>query len=141
MATNWIPYDGSDEQIAEIQQSNGFVIRREGRLDSPILKSGHDGLYNGAERFYLSDEITHYLICNPHPLADMISRQAYTGQPVWIKVKHYAEHPVVMSTKPNWNIPNAEYSFTPFDSNSPEFDGIKNGAAMPNPNPFKYVEK
>ena len=67
-------------------------------------------------------EVTNYLICNPHPLADMIERWARTGQPAWIKTfieMPYAGLPILderiqKTNKPDWNIPGAEYSFTPF---------------------------
>lgn len=55
---------------------------------------------------------------NPHPYADMICQQARTGQPVYIRHKGNVDinlyHREVTNT-PNWNIPNAEYSFTQFE--------------------------
>jgi hypothetical protein len=75
----------------------------------------------------------YYLICNPHPRADMICQQARTGQPVWVKlsavpnsmhthiinntcdiVLSRASYSVFVTCKPVWDIPDAEYSFTPF---------------------------
>ena len=74
----------------------------------------------------LTNNTTHYLICNPHPLACMICLQALTGQPVFIKlhgevgvlgfefdIVDYENH-IIRTTKPNWNIPEADYSFVPF---------------------------
>ena len=66
----------------------------------------------------LSNTVTHYLICNPRPHAKMIKQWAQTGQPVWIrecrspgaKTRSF----VYETYNPDWNIPGAEYSFTPF---------------------------
>lgn len=116
----WKKYDGTDEQIAEIENYKGDV--------AGIFKSGHQTLRSSlfADDFheYLKcGSITHYLLCNPHPLADMIARQAHTGQPVWVRTymdSDYAGLPIVdaliqVTTAPDWNIPNAEYRFTPFE--------------------------
>ena len=101
----WKEWNGSDEQIAEIKNTkDGYVLRK----------------IDGKEVFFLSLEfrpnlsnVTHYLICKRHPLADMIIRQAETGQEVYIRwVNITCGHCV--TTTPDWNIPNAEYSFTEF---------------------------
>lgn len=121
ITSEWKEYTGSDEQIAEIVNCKTDVLCR---------------YSNGGERLkssmFIGDwkhkYLTHYLICNPHPLADMIIRQAQTGQPVWIKfpynntidvssyefIKHDLGYSYHVTTTPDWNIPNAEYSFTPF---------------------------
>ncbi len=116
--TNWTEYTGSDEQIAEISScKNGIVFKYEGGRE--IINYQFDESTN-----FILPLPTHYLICNPHPLADMICKQAKTGQPVWIKQKcngnllDYA----LGTTAPDWNIPNAEYSFTPFEKDI-EFKG------------------
>lgn len=120
--TEWKKYEGTDEQIAEIHNSeNGFIVRSHDGRESYI---NHINIHWTSKRIinYLSTA-THYLICNPHPLKDMISRQAQTGQPVWIKITidcEYAGLPikdisVQVTTTPDWNIPGAEYSFTPFE--------------------------
>jgi len=73
-----------------------------------------------------------YLICTPHPYADMICQWARTGQPVYVRItedgdknefpelsefiesiKHVETY---CTNTPDWNIPGAEYSFTPFKS-------------------------
>jgi len=107
----WKEYTGSSDHIAEMKNSkDGYMLRK----------------INGKEVFFLSVEfrpnlanVTHYLICNPHPLADMICQQARTGQPVWIKVNKDScgnrVNVIYVTTTPDWNIPNAEYSFTPFE--------------------------
>ena len=116
----WIEFTGSDEQIAEMKSSeHGYVLRRP-LVDSPIRK----GYVDSRDL----RETTHYLICNPHPLREMIKRQADTGQEVWVKVQpgvgvyippsRYLTtnvRGVFVTTTPDWNIPNAEYSFTPFE--------------------------
>ncbi len=109
--SEWIEYTGSSDHIAEMKNSkDGYMLRK----------------INGKEVFFLSVEfrpnlanVTHYLICNPHPLADMICQQARTGQPVYIKTTIYLEHygdcvSYMETTTPDWNIPNAEYAFTEF---------------------------
>ena len=102
----WKEYTGSDEQIAEITNSRVEIFLKYtngvGRFKS--------SLFVGDWQHPL---LTHYLICNPHQLADMICQQARTGQPVW--VKKYSNSFGYITTEPDWNIPNAEYSFTPFD--------------------------
>lgn len=111
--TEWIKYTGSDEQMAEMNAAirnndNGILIS----LRDKNTKIIYSGLYS-----YKFDK---YLICNRHPLADMICQQARTGQPVWAKsptAKDVLGNPMqyCMYQNINWNIPDAEYSFTPFD--------------------------
>jgi len=143
-AAQWVKYDGSDEQIDEISNTPcGFILRYPTAVQTEIFKrigSSYVGEYIDSRRRILSGDnlkevltkhkITHYLICNPHPLADMIFQQARTGQPVWVKMKSstywaiamrgfdliYQDHvvSVIKSTTPDWNIPGAEYSFTEF---------------------------
>ena len=109
----WIKYSGSDEQIAEMNaairnSNNGILIS----LRDKNTKIIYSGLYS-----YKFDK---YLICNRHPLADMICQQARTGQPVWVRYtlewdRRSDTIETDCTTSPDWNIPNAEYSFTPFD--------------------------
>jgi len=140
----WKEYTGSDEQIAEMRETtNGFILRYSTGVQTEIFKrigSSYVGEYIDSRRRLLSgnnlkevltkNKITHYLICNPHPLADMICQQARTGQPVWVMVPyeegernyefiaHYRNDcgifRIYVTNTPDWNIPNAEYSFTPF---------------------------
>lgn len=122
--SEWEVYTGSDEQIAELNMSNFFLLKLKDNaisyvLQPPLIMSEMD-----------NEVTTHYLICNPHPLADMICQQARTGQPVWvkgdIKVMHHLAHTgnkitsyptytVIETNTPDWNIPGAEYSFTTFE--------------------------
>ena len=77
--------------------------------------------------------LTHYLICQPHPYADLIKIWADTGCPVWVRptkpyefeISDYENHPTtklmvdhkgvyLITTAPDWNIP-GEYRLTPFN--------------------------
>jgi len=111
--TEWKKYNGSDEQIEEILDAkNGFTFRyitTTGLAQSRVYTD-----INEIQRFFRCDEIAEYLICNPHPLEDMICQQARTGQEVWVKDKSHKFCQSVTNT-PDWNIPGAEYSFTPFE--------------------------
>lgn len=122
----WKKYTGSDEQIAEITNSkHGYVFR---------FKNGNELLSWQQYDLQIGNwpgDVKEYLIANPHPLAVMIIRQAQTGQPVWIKTEDWSidvcqyegqlmgkstdTHMVFLTSKPDWNIPNAEYSFTPLE--------------------------
>lgn len=119
----WKEYTGSDEQISEMTLSkNGYILRRKDSVESYILTG--DPKMNEME----SEVTTHYLICDPHPLSDMICKQALTGMKVWIKEAAIKFIPcefggsemvqcvkVTSTAKPDWNITSAEYSFTPFE--------------------------
>ena len=126
--TEWKEYTGSDEQIAEMRHSiHGFVARNED-ADSSIIKVRFNQVFIEGQKDPILPELfpttlkswldaagtTHYLICNPHPLADMICRQARTGQPVWVRIITVGYGAVVMvTTTPDWAL-DAEYSFTEF---------------------------
>ena len=123
--TKWIEYTGSDKQIEEILNSkNGFsYIRDTGDKDikvylSPLTKTYLIGLLSDCKQ---------YLINNQHPYADLIKIWADTGCPVWVRSNNlcYEDNNsnvwerfglyVTSTTKPNWNIPGAEYRLTPFE--------------------------
>ena len=114
--TTWQVYDGSDEQIAEIRNAgNGYVAR---------LTSGKEILIKPGETYHISnpsvEKVTHYWLIPDDPLREMKIRQAQTGQPVWVRVPtsfiRYGYHYITYgaTTTPDWNIPNANYSFSPF---------------------------
>ena len=125
----WIKYDGSDKQIAEINDSvlrHGFILRNRYGSISPVMKQPWHVALIGDK------DTTHYLICKPHPYADLIKIWADTGCPVWVKVTkrndwvryidgvYYKPRAMVHeylepTTKPDWNIPGAEYRLTPFE--------------------------
>ena len=108
--SEWTEYTGSDEQIAEFKNTeNGYVLRKSDDKEVVFLS---------IEYRPNLDNVTHYWIIPDDPLREMKIRQANTGQPVWIRhkgnVDKFLYHHEVTTT-PNWYIPNAEYSFTPFE--------------------------
>ena len=125
--SEWIEYTGSNEQIEEMK--GGFLYRTTSGSQSDIAlnESNFDSIdhlktwMRGA---------THYLAAKPHQYADLIKIWADTGCPVWVKgdikvmshllhtgnkVTPYPTYTVIKTTKPDWNIPGAEYRLTPFE--------------------------
>ena len=127
--SEWIEYTGSNEQIEEMK--GGFLYRTTSGSQSDIAlnESNFDSIdhlktwMRGA---------THYLAAKPHQYADLIKIWADTGSPVWVKVTkrndwvryidgvYYKPRAMVHeylepTTKPDWNIPGAEYRLTPFE--------------------------
>jgi len=136
--SDWKKYTGSDEQIAEMRETiNGFILRDSTGVQTEMFKrigSSYIGEYIDSRRRLLSGnnlkevltkhKITNYLICNPHPYADMICQWARTGQPVWVRqlIRNYTfpecfnnRYDVVVTNTPDWDIPGAEYSLTTFE--------------------------
>ena len=106
---DWKIYNGSDEQIIELQNAeHGFIIKNiYGHLWKEIYFFWHQCPIGS----------THYWLIPADPLREMKVRQAMTGQPVYWRLKK--DNPgliyrVFVTTSPDWNIPNAEYSFTEF---------------------------
>ena len=103
--SEWIEYTGSDDQIEEMRNAeHGFIIRSRGIESKIVHKIDRRGLLVHCDE---------YLICEEHPLADMIERQCRTGQPVYLRVRLGNEWvnckcPIY---RPDWNIPGAEYRF------------------------------
>ncbi len=105
--SSWVKFSGTDEQIAELETAeNGFVVRWKYGKDSSVFYMDTD-----YEAMYGCGKPTHYWIIPADPLREMKIRQAQTGQPVWVKTKHMTG----MTINPYWDIPNAEYSFKPFE--------------------------
>lgn len=119
----WVAYTGSDKQIAELKkQRKGFIYK--------YVEDGKT-LESQIEYFIWQehlDVMTHYWIIPEDPLREMKIRQAQTGQPVWVKRETIKFEPcefggdimvdgiiVQVTTTPDWNILNAEYSFTAFE--------------------------
>lgn len=121
----WIKYDGSPGQLDDITSHVGrgiaYKYGKAGDLfighickDVQVMRN----ILRPAER---------YLICQPHPYADLIKIWADTGCPVWVKHRvtsiipdpmtgyFRSELRVNKTTKPDWNIPGAEYRLTPFE--------------------------
>ena len=128
--SEWIEYTGSDEQIAELGSAKHGFVCRNNETDSGILtiKYGQlfsdqseypilNAMWNGSlKRFVDSNNTTHYWLIPADPLREMKIRQSLTGQPVWWRFSGTSFEPGVRcTTSPDWNIPNAEYSFAPFE--------------------------
>jgi hypothetical protein len=111
MVAQWKEYIGSHEQLTEIDSAKfGFIYRR--KDGSQSLKYVGSAIID----YIPAGDITHYLICEPHQLKELIQRQAETGQPVWCRYTNRMtdERVVYVTTKPDWNHHDYEYSFIPF---------------------------
>lgn len=122
--SEWIEYTGSDEQIEEMK--GGFLYRTTSDSQSDIaLNESHFDSIDHLKTWMRG--ATHYLAAKPHPYADLIKIWADTGCPVWVKHRVTSIIPDPMTgyfrselrvdetTKPDWNIPGAEYRLTPFE--------------------------
>ena len=114
----WIEYTGSDEQFEELASAKTIVRvryanRQEVNRSCRLFKCERDA------KDILQDAIA-YLICQPHPYADIIKTWADTGCMIHVRepidyamtgymYKDYA------TDQPNWNIPNAIFRLTPFE--------------------------
>jgi len=99
MTAQWVKYDGSDEQIAEMRNAkHGFMAKNITSMSSvmsikfnQLFIQGQKGPYlpellgNKLENFLARNNTIEYLICSPQPYADMICQWAHTGQPVWYR--------------------------------------------------------
>lgn len=112
MMAEWKEFTGSDEQIAEMRDATHGWIVEYIDTDEQVCTAISQICFLAPQ---YPEVIRKYLICNLHPLADMICQQAQTCQPVWVKEGKHHNHPFVYVTNdPNWNLQNAEYSFTEF---------------------------
>jgi len=119
--SEWIEYDGSDEQLTML-----LTIPKHFIVDSKLsVFNSPTCLFTNIERTnieWLKNHfrlygVTKFLICEPHRLESMISRQAKTSQPVWIRTKSPRDNHKLLTyktTKPNWFLADAEYRFEPF---------------------------
>ena len=127
--TEWKEYTGINEQIAEIRHAkHGYILRGKYKPGTEACFTYNDRIH---DYFVLDGPIKNYKvdywIIPDDPLREMKIRQARTGQPVLVKVerqilndnyefvKNINGHYVYVTCKPDWNIPNAEYSFSPFE--------------------------
>jgi hypothetical protein len=105
----WKEFNASEEELVEIWNSNDVLIRCSNgfeRLKSQIFTGDFDE--------YIPT-VTHYLICEPHPYADMIKRWADTGQPVYARSMSGSGSQLCHEYFPPFAHPDKfEYSFTPF---------------------------
>lgn len=110
MKAHWVKYDGSDEQIAEIKSNtHGYIVRDDLGMLSNRVRVSFD--LEG-----ISILPFEYLICSPHPHADMICQWARTGQPVWWRSKDSGETGLCHEYFPPFMHPvEFEYSFTQFE--------------------------
>ena len=111
MNPEWKEYSGTNEQINDLNvairlSSSGVIIKKKDGTETGIIRANIYG--------YLHDA-TYYLICSPHPLFNMISRQSQTGQPVYWKDKESGETGIAYCSATNWDEDFYEYSFTQFD--------------------------
>lgn len=122
--SEWKEFTGSDDQIYELKESlnkYGFITGSSG------IRWTRQAIPHEIAILKLFELATHYLICEPHPLVEMICQQARTGQQVWVKCVNGSwgmrigdqytrgeKHFIFATNTPDWNIPGAEYSFEPF---------------------------
>ena len=130
----WVEYTGSDEQIREIKaNTHGYMVRNIPPITGFILSPR---IRYAFELSGISEVKFEYLICQPHPHADIIKIWADTGCEVWVRLlPHglvllptgsykivsskvnkgiYTEHTITTNT-PYLDIPGAEYRLTPFE--------------------------
>lgn len=120
--SKWTEYTGSDEQIAELV-SNTFIVNNINSIfgNSKCVNKFYTGKTSEADKLWLREHfheyrITKYWLIPADPLREMKIRWAQTGQPVWTRRKIENEYFYWLpTTTPDWNIPNAEYSFTEFE--------------------------
>lgn len=108
MTAQWVKYVANTEQIKElkaaIKSGNGVLIKNK-YGECKIVTSQ---LY--------ACEFTEYLICTPHPYANMAQQWLRTGQPVWWRSKDSGETGLCHEYFPPFMHPvEFEYSFTPFE--------------------------
>lgn len=114
--SEWKKFTGSDEQIAEIKNNtNGYIVRNI-NLDDVAMS---DRVRVAFDLDGVTVANFEYWLIPDDPLREMKVRQAQTGQPVWVRKLFECgiekEWQMFVTTTPDWNIPNAEYSFTAFE--------------------------
>lgn len=117
--SEWKNYDGSDEQVEEmLNAEHGFVVSRS---QQEVVLHGKYFKDSDHIRCHLdTSNVTEYLICKKHPLADMIKRWADTQQPVYWRHKNNGKCGICVMDNAHWMLrpfysPDyLDYSFTPF---------------------------
>ena len=111
MNPDWKKYTCSNEQKKELKAALSSCC-------NGVLLKFKDGTQRIITSHLYAYEFVEYLICQPNPLADMICQQARTGQPVWVRYEYrdatWPDVETFVTNTPDWYIPTAEYSFTPF---------------------------
>lgn len=104
----WIKYDGSDGQNREILGSKMDVLCRYA-----------NGVHRLKSTMFTGDwrhkTLTNYLICQPHPYADLIKIWADTGCPVYAKHRETGQKCVLQGPRIDWNYEEWEFSLTSFE--------------------------
>jgi hypothetical protein len=106
MTAAWVKYTGEDCQYKEMSKArNGILARFLNGVEEKLLWLSPTTL----------DRMTHYLICDPHPLADMYWQWLQTRQPVWYKHKYmdYTGECSSRSHQPFQFPDDYDYYFTP----------------------------
>lgn len=114
--SDWKEYTGTDKQISEmLNAENGFIGNSEFSITKdPFVARGFfdaEWLKKHLETY----KVTHYWIIPSDPLREMKIRHAKTGQPVWVRLHDDYGGLKHCTTSPNWSLPKAKYSFTPFE--------------------------
>ena len=107
--SEWIEYTGSDEQNRDILGSKADVL---------FMYS--NGVHRLRSSMFTGDwkhrTLTHYLICQPHPYADLIDIWRLSGCQVWYKHKLVAASGECSAFHLPFSYPDiCEYSLTPFE--------------------------
>ena len=121
----WIEYTGSNEQLIELLTTESkFMVDNEWSVfHKPTtlnMPATEDNL-NWLASLLCDTKVKRYLICQPHPYADLIDIWRLSGCPVYVRYTEPTEDGLNMrwrtikTNTPYWNIPGAEYSLTPFE--------------------------
>jgi hypothetical protein len=104
--SEWKKFTGSSEQISEILNAkNGVRYRKcDGKIWQANSAESLQSLIN-----YTKHQIEEYLICQPHPHAEMIIEWARTGREVYW---YNGCGQWVIDDSPVWS-PDMKYSFNP----------------------------
>lgn len=120
----WIDYTGSDEQIDEMCKPgcSYAVMDVSGKVFGPYVwfdTSNHPDPrlreFNDLKSQLNTASIKQYLICEPHPYADIIKIWADTGCPVWYRFKATEFEPGIETEEPDWFNDELEFKLTPFE--------------------------
>lgn len=116
-APEWIEYNGSDKQIAEMlfaaNKHGVMIIHHNGELCPAIFTDANE-LYQHLDK-RTKYPIKAFLLCKPHPYADLIKIWADTGCPVYAKHKATGQTDEVCGPRVDWNHEEWEFSLTPFE--------------------------
>ena len=113
--TEWKEYNARDDEHAEMANADAWICRYEDNTESRILSKKDVGVSGYIDANGSLFAITHYLICEPRPFAEMIIRQAQTGQMVYVREKGIYSEGSWIEYYPFWDLEKYEYSFTPFE--------------------------